>query len=124
LRSSLARSVRGAALFEVGRVFESVPGTGGAVGDEGPVREGESIAFALGGASLPAFPGEDRDLDFFDAKGALEQLFAVVGVHDWHLGGPGPPPLHPGRSAVVEIDGRAAGLVGELHPRWADREDL
>ena len=54
------------------------------------------VAFVLGGASLPAFPGESRDLDFFDAKGALEQLFAVVGVRAWHLGGPGPPPLHPG----------------------------
>ena len=28
------------------------------------------------------------------------------------------PALHPGRSARVELAGRAIGWVGELHPRW------
>jgi phenylalanyl-tRNA synthetase beta chain len=34
------------------------------------------------------------------------------------------PALHPGRSARIELDGRAVGFVGELHPRWRQAYDL
>jgi phenylalanyl-tRNA synthetase beta chain len=34
------------------------------------------------------------------------------------------PALHPGRSARVEVDGRAIGWVGELHPRWCQGYEL
>ncbi len=32
--------------------------------------------------------------------------------------------MHPGRCARVEIDGRAIGHVGELHPRWRQAYEL
>jgi phenylalanyl-tRNA synthetase beta chain len=34
------------------------------------------------------------------------------------------PALHPGRSARIEIDGRAVGWIGDLHPRWMQKYDL
>jgi phenylalanyl-tRNA synthetase beta chain len=34
------------------------------------------------------------------------------------------PALHPGRCARVELDGRAIGFVGELHPRWRQAYEL
>jgi phenylalanyl-tRNA synthetase beta chain len=34
------------------------------------------------------------------------------------------PALHPGRCARIELDGRAIGWVGELHPRWCQGYEL
>ena len=34
------------------------------------------------------------------------------------------PALHPGRSARIELNGRAVGWIGELHPRWMQKYDL
>src|SRR6185436_16008068 len=31
---------------------------------------------------------------------------------------------HPGKSARIEVDGRYAGWIGELHPRWQQKYDL
>jgi phenylalanyl-tRNA synthetase beta chain len=62
-----------------------------------------------------------RAVDFFDAKGDVQALLAprqarfVAAEH---------PALHPGRSARVEVDGRAIGWVGELHPRWRQDYEL
>ena len=36
----------------------------------------------------------------------------------------GHPALHPGRSARIEVDGQAVGVVGELHPRWRQAYEL
>jgi len=34
------------------------------------------------------------------------------------------PALHPGRAAEVLVDGKAVGVIGELHPRWVQSYDL
>jgi phenylalanyl-tRNA synthetase beta chain len=34
------------------------------------------------------------------------------------------PALHPGRSARIEIEGAAAGWIGELHPEWQQKYEL
>jgi phenylalanyl-tRNA synthetase beta chain len=65
-----------------------------------------------------------RPFDVFDATGVLESLLAGLNVRSWSLGDPGGDPFHPGRSAVVLVDGRPAGVVGELHPSVAARFDL
>ena len=58
--------------------------------------------------------------DFFDLKGIVEGLAA-----DLHLPGVGfratttAPWLHPGRSAELTINGKPAGVLGELHPKVA-----
>lgn len=67
-----------------------------------------------------------RSLDFFDAKGDVEALFAAskctITFHpDTHSA------LHPGRCARVHVDGEAAGWLGQLHPDFAktlDTKDL
>jgi phenylalanyl-tRNA synthetase beta chain len=62
-----------------------------------------------------------RNVDFFDVKGDVEALFAPIVprfVKAEH------PALHPGRSARIEVAGRAVGWIGELHPRWLQKYDL
>ena len=60
-------------------------------------------------------------MDFFDVKGDVESLLAPrrpIFVPATH------PALHPGRCARVELDGRAVGIVGELHPQWRQAYEL
>jgi phenylalanyl-tRNA synthetase beta chain len=115
LRLNVARQVRAAALFEVGHVF--------ALGGEG-VDEGERVAAAITGPVGTGHPGESHEADFFDGKGILESVAAMLGAADWSLGDPPGWPLHPGRSATVLLGGAPAGIVGELHPRAAGQFDL
>jgi phenylalanyl-tRNA synthetase beta chain len=119
LARNLARQVRGAALFEVGRTFRLG-------GDEGrPVGERDSLAFAMTGLLLPGVHGDPRDADFFDAKGALEAVMASLGIgDDWALGEAPGWPFHPARSAVVAVAGAPVGVIGELHPRAARLQDF
>ena len=115
LSRNLAHQVRSAALFEVGRIFYS--------GD--PVEEHERVAWAMTGQASRGYPDPPRELDFFDAKGALEHLLDALGIRDWSLGLPPNHHLfHPMRSASVLVGERLAGEVGELHPGVAQRLDF
>ncbi len=107
------------AMFEVGSVFEPVkndPSTGsGQVLPNEPrklaiVLTGARIASAWDVKNPPAF-------DFFDMKGRVELLLAglrftdiayAVSEVEGHL--------HPGKSAVVKVNGEVVGAFGELHP--------
>jgi phenylalanyl-tRNA synthetase beta chain len=118
LARNASGSQRGAALFEVGHVFRL-----GQTEDR-PVEELEVVAAVMAGPVGRGVHAEQREYDFYDAKGVLEALFASLPVEGWSFGGPVAEPLHPGRSAVILIDGVAAGAVGELHPSLAERLDL
>ncbi len=104
------RNVR---LFEIGKVFLDA-------GDERP-DEVEKIALVATGARNDADWRSANDrIDFYDVKGAVEVVAESLGlpalefvpVEDMSL-------LHPGRAAVISLDGIQIGLVGQLHPRVA-----
>lgn len=105
-------------LFEAGRVF--LPRKGDLP------EEVETVAAVMAGrreeSSWLAAQGE-RDLDFFDAKGAVEWLLARLGIDSaWE------PAEHavyqPGRCAVVKSGDVVLGHVGEIHPAIRERFDL
>ncbi len=96
------------ALFEVGHVFRS--------GD--PVDEREAVAVVLAGREEGLHAGA-RSLEVLDAKGALEALMEGLGIDDWSMGTPPPPPYHPGRSATIHVGDRPVGSLGELVPSEA-----
>jgi phenylalanyl-tRNA synthetase beta chain len=76
----------------------------------------------LGGLiSGPAFPDQwgvpDRAVDFYDLKGAIDNI--LVGVYpklaltyqpDSHSA------LHPGQTAAICLEGKKIGIIGALHP--------
>jgi phenylalanyl-tRNA synthetase beta chain len=77
-------------------------------------REPRSLFSQEGGATSQPWHGEE--LDFFDAKGVVEEMLRHL-----HLQGvewvPADAPLfHPGRVAMLRMGGRDLGVVGELHP--------
>ncbi|KTD17541.1 phenylalanine--tRNA ligase subunit beta [Legionella jordanis] len=62
--------------------------------------------------------------DFFDAKGDLQALFAILQLKDVHFIAAQHPALHPGKSACIEKEGVMIGFCGVLHPKIADALDL
>jgi phenylalanyl-tRNA synthetase beta chain len=94
--------------FETGRTFSPSP--------DGPI-ETPRLALLASGATPRGWAGKSRVLDFFDLKRALEEILArhSDAAATWSREG-APPFLHPGRSAVLWLDGRMCGYLGEVHP--------
>jgi phenylalanyl-tRNA synthetase beta chain len=122
VRKNHQRKVARIRVFEVGRVFLRDPhAPAGPLSVKG-VRQPMRIAGAAYGPALAnAWEGAERAVDFFDVKADLEALTAPL---EPRLE-PGPhPALHPGRSASILLDGKPAGWIGELHPKWLGRYEL
>ncbi|MCC7216273.1 MAG: phenylalanine--tRNA ligase subunit beta [Burkholderiales bacterium] len=113
LKTNVNRRAPRVRVFELARVFHRA-----GAGYEQPVRLG-GLAW---GHALPEQWGEPaRHVDFFDVKGDLEALAAPRRV-ETRRGAHAA--LHPGRAAEILVDGRAAGWLGELHPRLVRHFEL
>ena len=122
LRYNHARKLPRIRVFEVGRVFLRAPGAARGPLSVAGVHQPMRIAAAAYG---PAFAGQwdapERAVDYFDVKGDLEALCAPLAPRLE----PAPhPAFHPGRSARVLLDGKPAGWLGELHPKWLQKYEL
>jgi phenylalanyl-tRNA synthetase beta chain len=122
LRTNLARKADRVRIFELGRVFKrdaSVVDSEQTVGGfDQPVKVS---GLAYGSADAQQWGVASRAVDFFDVKGDVEALLAprvTTFVAFEH------PAFHPGRCAQVLVEGRAVGVVGELHPKWRQAYDL
>ena len=122
LRTNLARKAGRVRVFEIGRVFKrdaGVPdGPLTVAGLHQPMRVAGLVS---GSADGLQWGRKEQGVDFFDVKGDVESLLAPrrpIFVPATH------PALHPGRCARVELDGRAVGIVGELHPQWRQAYEL
>ena len=114
-----ARLRESLALFEIGPVFEPVPGD--------LPEERKRLAIAMTGLREPASwdASDAPQMDFFDIKGRIELLLS--GLH--YTGVSFAPTdsvgyLHPGKAAEVRVDGQSVGVLGELHPRVVEKYDF
>jgi phenylalanyl-tRNA synthetase beta chain len=114
VRHNAHRHVRSVAVFEVDTIFRM---------RDGRPEERPKAAFALHGNADPGWAGQDRPLDVFDAKGIVEALMAELEIA-WTLGDPIGRPFHPGRSGAIMVGDERIGVLGEIHPRVADRFGL
>ncbi|MDB5731992.1 MAG: phenylalanine--tRNA ligase subunit beta [Variovorax sp.] len=122
LKFNLDRKTPRVRVFEIGRVFlrdASVATTDTTVqGVHQPMRV---AGLAFGEPDSQQWSGRGSRADFFDVKGDVEALLAPLRATFERTEHPA---LHPGRAACVRIDGRAIGVVGELHPRWRQGWEL
>ncbi len=59
--------------------------------------------------------------DYFTAKGMAEQILEKLCVFDYEIEASSEEcSYHPGRCAVLSIDGRRLGIIGEIHPKVAE----
>ncbi|MGN6200821.1 MAG: phenylalanine--tRNA ligase subunit beta [Solirubrobacterales bacterium] len=129
-----ARGAGALALFESARVYLEEtsdaqtgidPLAGRFAGDQpAPFSEPHRLAgIAVGPLAPRSWRSGGEAADFFALKGVLEGLAALLGV-ELSFAPTEEPFLHPGRAAVVSVDGEAAGWLGEVHPLVCRTWDL
>jgi phenylalanyl-tRNA synthetase beta chain len=119
LAFNLKRRAGRVRVFEIGRCFmHDSSDTALVDGYQQPLRLGGLCA----GPALPEQWGSPtRNVDFFDVKADLEALLAPLRLS---FAKTEHPALHPGRAATISCDGASIGVIGELHPRWAQKYEL
>lgn len=108
IRRNLNHGHRDVCLFENGRVF--------GVGDPGELpREREALALVATGGLVKAGRAEaERELDFFDLKGALESAVAAMNLPSLDFERAAVRHLRPGQSGAISIKGTPVGSIGRL----------
>ena len=120
LAYNVARKNKNLALYEIGKVFEQ---TGNP--KEDLPNEINSFAFALTGlVNEKDFQTKPVAVDFFYAKGVVEALFAKLGLTAEYAASSQIKSLHPGRTALISINGQPVGFVGQVHPATAKAYDI
>ena len=116
---NVARKIDSVALYEVGSVFIN---KGANVQPE----EREQIAGAITGLWVDnAWQGEKKAVDFYVLKGMITALFEKLGINDaieWKAAQR--KDLHPGRTAILLLNGEEIGYVGQVHPTVQKELDL
>lgn len=96
-------------LFEIGSCFH--PETKG-------MRQSMRFAGVIAGTAYPYQWGvTERTADFYDLKGAIDNLFIRVFPNAVMSYQPAEhPALHPGQTAEIFLNGSKIGIIGALHP--------
>jgi phenylalanyl-tRNA synthetase beta chain len=122
VRYNLNRKASRVRLFEIATVYHRDPqAQDGPLAVAGFNQPKRVAAIAYGPALDEQWDVPTRAVDFYDVKADLEAMFApravrfVAGAHV---------ALHPGRCAAIMVDGKAVGVIGELHPRWMQKYEL
>lgn len=116
LKFNLSRKSEDVRIFEIAPVFMA----GGKLPQETQMAAG--LTYGSRYESGWSFPKET--VDFFDMKGVLERLFESIGIENAAFEKGAHHLMHPGKTAVVKLAGRAAGAFGELHPELWGRYDI
>lgn len=105
-------------IFEIGRTYHPAPAQ---------VRPAETntLAILLAG-SRERWLADREAFDFYDGKGVLGAILRDIGIEaEWTREAEVPSWLHPQRSArIVGADGKALGVLGEVHPHVARAVDV
>ena len=90
------------------------------------LEQSPGIAGVVTGPARPKhWDHTERPVDFFDIKGDVEALLAMLGAERRYRFESMPhPALHPGQSARILCDDEPCGWVGALHPATARQLDL
>ena len=114
---NVARKNKDVRLYEVGRVFF---GNGeGELPDEVEYLSG----ILTGEYVVNTWQGKKEEIDFFIAKGVVDRVAEKLNLEFSYKAGEinG---LHPGRTAIISLEGKEIGFIGELHPQVAADNDL
>jgi phenylalanyl-tRNA synthetase beta chain len=103
-------------LFELGRVFLPRP-------EDLPIEPEVLCAVLHGPRQEKGWSGEAEPFDFFDAKGLAESLLGKLGITATYAPGSNED-FRAGSQAVILVDGRKLGLVGQVHPVVSQSFDI
>ena len=100
------------ALFELRPVFQPL------AGEELPREQLRLNALLTGRREPEGWAQQAEKCDFFDIKGALEELLESLSIREvrWPAEH-GESYFHPGKSCAVEVGNQRLGTLGEIHPQ-------
>jgi len=88
-------------------------------------QEQSMMALVLSGKNSPGhFLNKSREVDFYDLKGILENIFSELGIDAVQYRKSAFQFLHPGRQASVAIRDLQIGIIGEIHPGLLKERDI
>lgn len=119
---NVARKNNDVALYEIGRVFYQED----AEKIQLPLEE-THLGFALtGNWAAKDYQTAAQKVDFYQAKGLAENLFANLGLaaRIRFEASQEFPEMHPGRTAAIYLDDVRIGFVGQVHPTIAKEYDV
>nr|AUN37241.1 phenylalanyl-tRNA synthetase beta chain [uncultured bacterium] len=116
VRLNINHQRRNLKLFEVGKVFS------GSSNELGLPAENELLTVVVTGGEEQEDRGMTvRDLDFFDAKGAVESALSAIGIDGPTYSSSEVKHLRKGQTARVSVDGEEVGSIGRLSDELASK---
>ena len=114
VRLNLNHQQRNVKLFEIGKAFAAST-------EELPLPNEQKLAglIVTGGETHAERANPGRELDLYDAKGAVEAALEAAGVRAPAFTPAEVKHLRPGRSAAISIDGDMIGYIGQLNDEIA-----
>jgi phenylalanyl-tRNA synthetase beta chain len=108
VQHNINHGTRNVSLMELGRIFASIQ-------KEELPEEREAMALvATGGLLLAGRAQPERDLDFYDIKGALESAVEAMNLAPLEFEAVDIEHLRPGQSAAISVGGHRVGSIGRL----------
>lgn len=108
VQHNINHGTRNVGLLELGRIF-------GSIQKEELPEEREALALvATGGLMLAGRAQPERDLDFYDIKGALESAVEAMNLPPLEFETSEIKHLRPGQSAAISVRGHRVGSIGRL----------
>lgn len=93
--------------------------------DKDSYKERLTLSFIMHGKDSPqSWHKEEREVDFFTAKGYVENMLASCGIDNARFEHATHTIFHPGIQANIIIDGNPVGAIGEVHPRHSQSFDI
>jgi len=118
---NLARGVRDLKLYELGRVYHPEADARHPSGELAwPAHEPRRLGLALTGSRrAKSWSGGGDAADFYDLKGAVEDVLEAMGIAEARFQPGAHSALHPASSSALLVRGQPAGNLGQVHPRVA-----
>ena len=118
---SFNRKMTDVAFYEIGKVYYKDYAQ-----NNGKYIEKEHLSIALANQySNTLWNGKVEKVDFYLIKGLINQAFSEIGVEfDYQKLDVFESTMHPLRTAKILYKGKMVGYVGELHPKYAQANDL
>ena len=97
-------------IFEIGNIFKK---------ESKPIQEEIINGGIYGKSKLEMWTnsGKHNDLNYFEARGKLKEALSSLNITIEDRPTDSFKFLHPGRSALLYIEGKEAGFFGEIHPK-------
>lgn len=108
-----ARNIQDVSIFEIGKSFYK---------EDGKYKEKKKLAILMTGSYYLDI--KKTKVDFYILKGIVEELLDFLGFNQRYTFTLGeiPKELHPGASAIVNVQGNNLGILGKLHPNVCKKD--